>query len=132
MEKMQALQKNETWEVVDLPKGKNPVRCKWVFNVKYKADGTIERYKNSPCGKRVHTNLRYRLYRNICTGGKLNTIRVLLSLAANLDWPLQQLNIKNAFLNGKIGRRSANDSTTRLLTSKRKSGLQTKKVTVWT
>lgn len=33
---------------------------------------------------------------------KLNTIRILLSVAANLDWPLQQLDIKNAFLNGDL------------------------------
>ena len=33
---------------------------------------------------------------------KLNTVRVLLSLAANLDWPLQQLDVKNAFLNGDL------------------------------
>ena len=33
---------------------------------------------------------------------KLNTIRILLSLAANLDWPLHQLDVKNAFLNGDL------------------------------
>lgn len=33
---------------------------------------------------------------------KLNTVRVLLSFAANLDWPLFQLNVKNAFLNGDL------------------------------
>ena len=33
---------------------------------------------------------------------KLNTIRVLLSVAANLDWPLQQLDVKNVFLNGNL------------------------------
>lgn len=33
---------------------------------------------------------------------KLNTIRILLSLAANLDWPLYQFDIKNAFLNGEL------------------------------
>ncbi|RVW73986.1 Retrovirus-related Pol polyprotein from transposon RE1 [Vitis vinifera] len=33
---------------------------------------------------------------------KLNTVRVLLSIAANLDWPLQQLDVKNAFLNGNL------------------------------
>ena len=33
---------------------------------------------------------------------KLNTVRVLLSLAANLDWPLQQLDVKNVFLNGDL------------------------------
>ena len=33
---------------------------------------------------------------------KLNTILVLLSLAANLDWPFHQFDIKNVFLNGEL------------------------------
>ena len=33
---------------------------------------------------------------------KLNTIRVLLSFVANLDWPLHQFDIKNVFLNGEL------------------------------
>lgn len=45
MEKMKALKKNETYEVVSLPKGKKPVKCKWIFNVKYKANGEIKCYK---------------------------------------------------------------------------------------
>ena len=36
-----ALHKNDTWEVVDLPKGKDPVGCKWVFTIKYHADGEV-------------------------------------------------------------------------------------------
>ena len=44
-EKMQALEKNETWDIVELPKGKKTVGCKWIFTIKYKADGTIERHK---------------------------------------------------------------------------------------
>lgn len=33
---------------------------------------------------------------------KLNTVRILLSLTANMDWPLHQLDVKNAFLNGDL------------------------------
>ena len=44
-EEMTALEKNATWELVPLPKGKKTVGCRWVFIVKHKADGTIERYK---------------------------------------------------------------------------------------
>ncbi|XP_071723004.1 uncharacterized protein [Rutidosis leptorrhynchoides] len=44
-EEMKSLQKNATWEMVYLPRGKRLVCCRWVFTVKYKADGSIERYK---------------------------------------------------------------------------------------
>ncbi|RVW45362.1 Retrovirus-related Pol polyprotein from transposon RE1 [Vitis vinifera] len=55
-EEMKSLQKNETWELVECPPGKKPVGCHWIYTTKYKADA------------------------------KINTIRVLLFLAANLDW----------------------------------------------
>ena len=37
-EEMTALHKNNTWELVELPKGKEIVGCKWVYTVKHKAD----------------------------------------------------------------------------------------------
>lgn len=45
MTEMEALNKNHTWSLVPLPKGKRTVGCRWVFSIKHKADGTIERYK---------------------------------------------------------------------------------------
>ena len=45
VEEMKALQKNSTWDLVELPEGKKTVGCKWVFTVKHKADGSVERYK---------------------------------------------------------------------------------------
>ncbi|RVW51256.1 Retrovirus-related Pol polyprotein from transposon TNT 1-94 [Vitis vinifera] len=45
MEEIRALEKNGTWEVMTLLRGKKLMGCKWVFTMKYKADDTIERYK---------------------------------------------------------------------------------------
>ena len=45
MEEINALKRSGTWELVDLPKEKRTVGCKWVFTMKCKADGGIERYK---------------------------------------------------------------------------------------
>ena len=42
MEEMRALEKNETWEVMDLPREKKPIGCQWVLSMKYTADGKIE------------------------------------------------------------------------------------------
>ncbi|CAM8944080.1 unnamed protein product [Rhodiola kirilowii] len=40
-----ALEKNHTWTITDLPKGKTVVDSKWIFRIKLNSDGTIERYK---------------------------------------------------------------------------------------
>jgi len=42
---MNALEKNQTWEIVNRPLDKNAVECRWVYNVKYKSDGTLKHYK---------------------------------------------------------------------------------------
>ena len=44
-EEIVGLKKNETWEKCELPKWKKTVGCKWVFLIKYHANGSIERYK---------------------------------------------------------------------------------------
>jgi len=42
---MAALEKNNTWDLVPLPKGKHSVGCKWVYTLKYKSGGSLDRYK---------------------------------------------------------------------------------------
>ena len=44
-EEIEALKKNDTWIIKDLPPGKKPISCKWVYRIKYNADGSIQRYK---------------------------------------------------------------------------------------
>nr|XP_009798318.1 PREDICTED: uncharacterized protein LOC104244565 [Nicotiana sylvestris]XP_016460825.1 PREDICTED: uncharacterized protein LOC107784245 [Nicotiana tabacum] len=42
---IEALQNNHTWDIVTLPTGKIPIGCKWIYKIKYKASGEIERFK---------------------------------------------------------------------------------------
>ena len=42
---MKALYKNETWDIVDLPKEKKPMGCKWVFTIKYTGDARLRGIK---------------------------------------------------------------------------------------
>lgn len=44
-EELTSLKKNATWRVIELPEGKKPVGCKWMHSVKFKAVGSIDRYK---------------------------------------------------------------------------------------
>jgi len=101
-EEMEASQKNNTWRLIPLPKGKKIVGCKWVFSVKYKADGSIDRHKERLVAKGFTQTYNIDFTKTFSPVTKLNTIRVILSLAENLDWPLLQLNVKNIFLHGNI------------------------------
>ena len=99
---MKALEKNGTWELVDLPRGKTTVGCKWVFTVKYKSDGSLERYKARLVAKGFTQTYGIDYLETFAPVAKLNSVRVLLSLVANRDWPQQHLDVKNAFLNGDL------------------------------
>ena len=99
---MQALEKNETGDMVELPKGKKTVGCKWIFTINNKADETIQRYKARLVAKEFTQTYGIDYQEIFPPVAKMNTIRIILSLATNLDWSLQQFDVKNAFLHGTL------------------------------
>ena len=101
-EEMTALQKNKTWELVSLPEGKKLVGCRWVFTIKQNPDGSIDKCKAILLARGFTQTHGVDYNETFAPVAKINTIRVLLSLAANLDWHLQQYDVKNAFLHGDL------------------------------
>ena len=96
LKEIQAFKKNKTWKIVDLLAGKRSVECKWVYTLKYNLDGRW--YYSMLRWCRWVYNMDY--FETFSPVEKSISVRVILSLAANLDWPLFLMNVKNAFIHG--------------------------------
>ncbi|KAI5336987.1 hypothetical protein L3X38_016256 [Prunus dulcis] len=101
-EEMRALQKNVIWKLMPLPHGKKTVGCMWIYTMKLKANGSVERYKVRLVANGYTQRYGIDYEKTFASVAKINTIRVLLSLATNLDWPLHPFDVKNAFLHGDL------------------------------
>ncbi|TYK28324.1 transportin-3 isoform X2 [Cucumis melo var. makuwa] len=76
--------------------------CKWPFTVKCNANNSIERYKARLVAKGFAQTYGIDYQETFAPVAKINSIRVLLSLAANLGCPLHQLDVRIDFLNGDL------------------------------
>jgi hypothetical protein len=97
-----SLMKNDTWELTPWKQGVNVVDCKWVFKLKRKADGSIERYKVRLVAKGFRQRYGYDYEETFTPVIKPATIRLILSLVVTQGWSLRQLDIQNAFLHSQL------------------------------
>ncbi|KAL0401351.1 UNVERIFIED_CONTAM: Retrovirus-related Pol polyprotein from transposon RE1 [Sesamum latifolium] len=83
-----ALEKNNTWSVIELPPNKKAIGCCWVYKFKLKLDDRVERCK---------ARLVAKGYNQIEA-----TVRVFLAMAASKGWPIHHFDVNNAFLHGNL------------------------------
>jgi len=95
---MKAKHQNGTWELVPLPPTKRTIGCKWVYTVKFDPNGLVERLKVRLVAKGYIQTYGTDYDETFSPVAKISSVRILITLAANLGWPLFQLDVKNAFL----------------------------------
>jgi hypothetical protein len=97
-----AVIKNQTWKIVECPKNVKPIGCKWVYRIKYKENGEIDKYKARLVAKGFSQKEGIDYEETFAPTTKWNTIRVVLALAAQNGWKVHQMDVKSAFLNGDL------------------------------
>ena len=100
--KLNSLIKNMTWHLVPSPAHGKVIGCKWVYKLKLKADGSIDRYKACLVAKGYHQTAGLDFFKTFSSVVKPITIRVVLTLAISQNWPIWQLDIQNEFLHGDL------------------------------
>nr|GEZ40216.1 ribonuclease H-like domain-containing protein [Tanacetum cinerariifolium] len=102
LDEYNALIKNSTWILVPKPACVNMVRSMWLFKHKFHANGTLSRYKALLVANGSSQQQGIDVDETFSPVVKPATIRTVLSLAVSRKWPIHQLDVNNAFLNGNL------------------------------
>ena len=99
IEELDALSRNRTQDLVDLPPDKSVVGCKWVLKIKTRSDGSIEQYKSRLVAKGFTQEYDIDYKKTFALVACLSSVCTLLVVAASRQWKLFQMDVKNAFFN---------------------------------
>lgn len=94
--------KNGTWTLEDLPAGVKAIGLKWIFKLKRNSDGSINKHKARLVAKgyvQIHGIDFDEVFAPVA---RIETIRLLINLAAAYNWEIHHLDVKTAFLHGDL------------------------------
>ena len=99
---LDSIERNETWTLVPRPPRRNVIGVKWVYKTKYKSDGSLDKHKARLVAKGYAQRPGVDFDETFSPTARMTTIRTVLALAAHSQWPVYQMDVKSAFLNGEL------------------------------
>ena len=101
-EEYKSLRNHQVWTLCELPSNKKAVNCKWIYKIKKKACGKIERYKARlvACGYNQKPGIDY--FETYSPVANFSVIRCIIAMAVEKRWRLDQLDVETAYLNGEL------------------------------
>ena len=101
-EEMKSLHKNNTYELIELPKGKRALKNKWVLKRNHEPNISQPRYKTRLVVKGFNQNKDIDFEEIFSPVVKMSSIRVVLGLVASMNLKIEQFDVKIAFLHGNL------------------------------
>jgi hypothetical protein len=101
-EEYKSLLANDTWDLVSLLKGRKLVRCKRVYRTKYGPNDKVDKQKAKLVAKGFSQVEGIDYTETFAPVSKMNSIRLVLSLAASYKWEVHQMDVKSTFLHGDL------------------------------
>ncbi|CAD6254892.1 unnamed protein product [Miscanthus lutarioriparius] len=101
-EEIAALERTGTWDLVPLPSHARPITCKWVYKIKTRSDGSLERYKARLVARGFQQEYGRDYDETFAPVAHMTIVCTLLVVASVHAWSISQLDVKNAFLNGEL------------------------------
>ncbi|KAK8983773.1 hypothetical protein V6N11_009559 [Hibiscus sabdariffa] len=99
---MESMSDNQVWTLVEPPEGVKPIGCKWVFKKKTDMDGNVQTYKGRLVAKGFRQIHGVDYDETLSPIAMFKSIRIFLAIAAFHDYEIWQMDVKTAFLNGKL------------------------------
>lgn len=99
---MESIEQNNTWKLTVLPAGRKVIGLKWIYKIKRDENGEIVKYKARLVAKGYVQEQGVDFDEIFAPVTRIETVRLLLALAARYGWQVHHLDVKTAFLNGEI------------------------------